>query len=223
VTEAPHRAGRSLPPARLRGRALLQRWVPVVALAEVVGFVAPALAGALTADAAVAVVVPALLVAGALEGAVLGAGQALVLRATLPAFPTSRWIAVTAGAAVFAYVLGLLPSLSVSWWTDWPVAVSGLLGVVVGVGLLLTIGTAQWAVLRGRVPRAARWIGATALGWLIGLGFFFAVATPLWHPGQPVGVTVGIGLLAGALMALAMAIVTGLALVGLVGTGTADG
>jgi hypothetical protein len=102
----------------------------------------------------VAVVVPALLVAGALEGAVLGAGQALVLRATLPDFPTGRWIAVTAGAAVFAYVLGLLPSLTVSWWTDWPMAVSGLLGVVVGAGLLLTIGTAHGPSCGGgcRVP-----------------------------------------------------------------------
>jgi hypothetical protein len=151
------------------------------------------------------------------EGAVLGTGQALVLRAALPGFPAARWITVTAGAAVLAYVLGLLPSPTMAWWTDWPVAVTVLLGVIVGVGLLLTIGTAQWIVLRGYASGAARWIVGTALGWLIGLGIFLAVATPLWHPGQPVTVTVGIGLLASVLMALVMAMVTGLALVGLMG------
>ncbi len=53
----------------------------------------------------------------------------------------------------------------------------------------------------------------TALAWLLGLGVFLAVATPLWRPGQPVPVAVAVGLVAGALMAVVMASVTGLGLV----------
>jgi hypothetical protein len=91
-------------------------------------------------------------------------------------------------------------------------------GLVLGAALLATIGTAQWTVLRPLVPRAARWIPATALAWVIGLGAFLAVATPLWHPGQPVGLVIAVGALAGTVMAAAAAAVTGVAVVRIVGT-----
>ena len=82
-----------------------------------------------------------------------------------------------------------------------------------GVVLLLTIGTAQWTVLRRHVPRAGAWIGWTALGWVAGLGVFLAVATPLWHPDQSPLTVACIGALAGLAMAVAMATVTGWGLV----------
>ena len=46
-------------------------------------------------------------VAGAGEGAILGAAQALVLREEIPAFPRPRWIAVTATAAALCWALGM--------------------------------------------------------------------------------------------------------------------
>ncbi|RSM38155.1 hypothetical protein DMA12_34340 [Amycolatopsis balhimycina DSM 5908] len=66
---------RALP---LRGRRLARAWFVTVTPAEFLGFTVPAVAGALTVDSAVAL--PVLLVASAVEGAVLGAGQALLLR-----------------------------------------------------------------------------------------------------------------------------------------------
>jgi Ca2+-transporting ATPase len=79
--------------------------------------------------------------------------------------------------------------------------------------LLLGIGVAQWTVLRPLLPKAAPWIGWTAMAWFAGLMVFMAVATPLWHPGQQLWLVTMIGALAGALMALTMAAVTGWGLV----------
>jgi hypothetical protein len=196
----------------LRGRALVRRWVSTVTVAELVGFTLPVLVGGATADAPAGVVLPALLVAGAVEGAALGLGQSLVLRRALPGVPRGRWVGATAGAAALAYLLGLTPSLTASTWAGWPAPLSASVAAVLGVILLGSIGTAQWWFLRGHLPRPWRWIGTTALGWLIGLGTFLAVAMPLWHPGQTLLVTVAVGLLAGTLMAGAMATVTGVAL-----------
>ena len=137
---------------------------------------------------------------------------ALVLRRALPGVPRGRWVGATAGAAALAYLLGLTPSLTASTWAGWPAPLSASVAAVLGVILLGSIGTAQWWFLRGHLPRPWRWIGTTALGWLIGLGTFLAVAMPLWHPGQTLLVTVAVGLLAGTLMAGAMATVTGMAL-----------
>jgi hypothetical protein len=194
-------------------RALLRTWVPVVALAELVGFALPALVGVLTAASPTAVSLPALVAAGAVEGAVLGAGQVLVLRRVRPAVSGFRWVGATAVGAALAYVLGLLPSATAPVSATWPPAVVVVSGVLLGVLLLLVIGGAQWLELRRHVDGAGAWIVVTALGWLLGLGVFLAVAVPLWRPGQPVVVAVLVGLGAGALMATAMATVTGVGLV----------
>jgi hypothetical protein len=91
-------------------------WVVTVTAAEAAGFAVPAGVGALTAGSPPAVSVPALLAAGALEGGVLGWGQATVLRRVLPRFPAVRWIMVTSAAAVLAYAIGLAPSTLARTW-----------------------------------------------------------------------------------------------------------
>jgi hypothetical protein len=78
---------------------------------EFLGFAVPALVGVSTAHSPTALSLPALLVAGAFEGALLGFGQARALRLALPNLPTRSWIISIAAAAAFAYLFGLSPSL----------------------------------------------------------------------------------------------------------------
>lgn len=185
--------------ARVR-RLPLGRWVGVVTAAEFAGFLAPAVVGALTARAAPDVAVPALLVAGALQGAALGLGQAAVLRSAVPGLPRLRWVGATAAGAAVAYLLGLLPSLLSPW-------------ALAGLGALpLTIGFLQWLVLRRLVARSSSWIAVTAMAWTAGLAAFLALATPLWHEGQAVAESVLVGAGAGLVMAAVVALITGLGL-----------
>ncbi|GIE76624.1 hypothetical protein Aph02nite_25740 [Actinoplanes philippinensis] len=183
-------------PVLLRGTRLRRRWTAAVTLGEFAGFCVPALTGALTANAA------ALLAAGAIEGTLLGASQALVLRRAIPGLRPWRWIVATAVAATIAYLIGLTPS-----------RVGGplppLLVIAGGVALVSSIGVAQWLVLRPFIDRAAAWIPITALAWIAGLGVFLAFATPLWQPGQSTPVIALIGMAGGLLMAATTATVTG--------------
>jgi hypothetical protein len=64
--------------------------------------------------------------------------------------------------------------------------------VLLGAALLASIGTAQWLILRRHVTGALRWVGTTALAWLVGLGVFLGFAMPLWQPGQPLALTIAI-------------------------------
>ena len=61
-----------------------------------------------------------LVVGGIVEGAALGGAQALVLRRVLPGFRVNAWVGATAGAAGFAWLLGMLPSATHSSWSTWP-------------------------------------------------------------------------------------------------------
>jgi hypothetical protein len=81
---------------------------------------------------------------------------------------------------------------------EWSVGLRIVLAVPAGLALLLSIGTAQWTVLRPLVRGAARWIAWTALAWPAGLAVFMAVATPLWQPGQAPWLSAVIGAGAGA-------------------------
>jgi hypothetical protein len=204
-------ASLALPESSRRG--LWLRWFGWVTLGETVGFCVPATVAALTIGAPAAVALPCLLLAGAAEGAILGSAQAHVLRRALPALPAGRWVTVTGAAAVVAWLLGLVPGTVGSSLSGWPAPVLAALTVAGGAVLLLSIGTAQWTVLRGQVPRARRWILVTAAGWLAGLAVFMVIATPLWREGQPAALTAAIGAIAGLAMAATVAAVTGLGLV----------
>ena len=200
---------------------LFRRWLLWVGLGESVGFLAPTLAEFVTSDLPAANV-PALVAAGAVEGAVLGWAQAHVLRDAIPALSRAAWVGGTAVAAAFAWFIGLLPSTWTAVWSAWPTGLVVGAAAVAGTLLLASIGFAQWLELRRHLARSGWWILGSAAAWCVGLGVFFAVATPLWQPGQPLPLIVAIGVLAGILMAASMAAVSGLVLVRLLGSQPAD-
>ncbi|WP_245649547.1 hypothetical protein [Nocardia shimofusensis] len=201
--------------AILSGKRLWRRWFALVTVGELLGFLTPSVVGALVVDRVDLLAAGALLVAGAVEGATLGWFQARALRPALPGLRSSRWIIATVLGALVAWSVGALfvvtDGLS-GWARGAQVAGFGVGGLVI----LLSIGVAQWAVLRAHTDRAARWISANALAWLAGLTVFTAFTSPLWQPGQAAAVVAVIGVFGGLLMAAVMAAVTGLFLVGLV-------
>lgn len=215
--EARTRAAPGTPPR------LLWSWLAWTTGGEAVGFLAPAAVASVVATLPAAMILPSRLLAGAVEGAVLGAAQAHVLRRVLPRLPGPRWVIATSLAAVLAWLIGLLPSTLGNRLDSWPVAV--VIGAVAvgGTVLLLSIGAAQWTVLRRHVAHAGRWIAITAIGWLAGLTVFMLIATPLWQEGQPIALTIAIGVLAGLVMAATMAAVTGLGLERLLAAGRTTG
>jgi hypothetical protein len=198
--------------APLRGRRLARAWFWVVTVAETLGFAVAASVGALTADAGAVVVVLSLLAAGTVEGAMLGWGQATVLRYALPGLSRSRWVAATAGAAALAYLLGVVPSTFAAPMAGWSPVLFGGVVTLLGCGLLASIGAAQWLILRRHVQHARRWIVATVAAWTVGLGVFLGFAMPLWRPGQPLALIVGIGVAGGLLMAATTSAITGFTL-----------
>ncbi|MEC3957923.1 hypothetical protein VMT65_33145 [Nocardia sp. CDC153] len=190
-------------------REFRRRWFTTVTAGEFLGFLAPAVAGALTAHASAAVVAVAMLAAGAVEGAVLGRFQAGVLRMRLSRLRIRDWTAATSAGAVVAWMVGVLPMLYGeqfgSWptWAQVPAAVAGSLVIV------FSLVVAQWMVLHRFTDRAGLWILANAAAWAAGLAGFMVVAPPLWQPGQPPFLVAAIGALGGVVMAAAMAWVTG--------------
>lgn len=197
-------------------RVLHRSWVLATAAGETLGFLAPALVAPLVFDLPLAVALLVMVVVGAIEGAVLGAAQSVVLRREFLGFPRAAWIGATALGASATWLLGMLPSTLSDVWTDWPVGLLVPLGVLLGAALLASIGLAQWTVLRHHVPRALTWVPANAVARATGLTVFGVLTTPLWREGQSTAVTVAIGLLGGAAMALAVALVTGAWLVRMV-------
>ncbi|WP_404383002.1 hypothetical protein LL946_17575 [Knoellia locipacati] len=191
---------------------LLRRWVAWTVTGEVAGFVAPAVAGVVTAASSAWVSIPALVVAGAVEGLVLGAAQAHALSPELPALDTRRFALLTSLAASLAYLVVMVSVAAAPRLQEGPLAAAILVVVLVGTVLLASIGTAQWLELRRHVARAWWWIGMTAVAWLAGLAVFMLIATPLWHEGQGVVTAVEVGLVAAVAMATTVALVTGSAL-----------
>jgi hypothetical protein len=189
---------------------LRRTWFRWVTVGEFTGFLAPALAGALTSSDTL------LVVAGIVEGAALGTAQALVLRRFVRHFRVAEWIGATALAAGFAWAVAMLAVRNGERLNALPVAVLLVVAAVAGTGVLLSMGVAQCAVLHHHVHRAHVWVWANALAWGAGLLVFTAVTTPLWQPGQPVALVALIGAFGGLLMAATMAAITGATLAHLV-------
>lgn len=191
--------------------AFLRRWVLMVTLGEGLGFLAPTLVGGLAFAAGVSgwSFYVLMVVAGAVEGCALGLAQSTALRRSGAPVDRGRWTGLTSAAAAFAWALGMLPSTltGVDWTTPAVVAV-----VMVGAAALLcSIPAAQWLELRHVTRRAALWLPVNIAAWGVGLLWAFA-PSPMVDTGTHPVVVVGLFVAAGCLMAVTVAVVTGLGL-----------
>ena len=150
--------------------------------------------------------------AGAFEGALLGLLPGRMLARAFPGLSVRRFAGFTLATAVGAWFLGMLPSTLQSGQpavatpqVEPPLAL--VLGGTAVAGLFAgaLMGGAQWLALKAVIPRAWRWVAASALGWALALpldmlaGMLPEAGDPLW---KTVLVSAGLGLSAGVLVAL---------------------
>jgi hypothetical protein len=184
-----------------------RRWVACTVAGEAAGFTVAA-AIAATQDLSHAPEVAFLLAVGALEGALVGKGQAMTMtRLQLPPAIIRLWPVATSVAAVVAWSIGLIPAslerLSWSSWSAWALAAALVLV------LLTSIPIAQFMLLRTTLPTAGRWVRFSTVAWTLGLSWTF-LPPLLVRPDTPVISEIGVYAIAGVLMASTVALITGL-------------
>jgi hypothetical protein len=184
-------------------------WLKSVTAGEFLGFLIPSVLGAITFQLQVPQLVQALVMvmAGMGEGFVLGYFQAHVLAKHFAPFKKRKWIIATVCGAGAAWVIGMLPSTFSAQLGAMPLWLTIPVAVVLGVTLLLTIGFAQYLVLKDYVKNAHTWIWVNALAWLGGLSvvFLFIFAAP-----EGIIATILFSALGGLGMAFTMAAITGI-------------
>ena len=146
----------SVTKARDAPEGFLPRWIIMVAAGEALGFLIPASMGAWLGliGAPDSVVYPAMIAAGACEGALLGYGQWLGFgRRVVSRVP---WIVATSAGAAVAWSLGMLPGIQGGLDISSPPT----LALVTGGAMLLLVITPslQWLVLRRAGSKTLRWI-----------------------------------------------------------------
>jgi hypothetical protein len=211
VTAITH--ARALPQLTTRTRRhILGAWIPAMFAGEAIGFTVPAAAGALVYGVGIPAwpALPLHVAAGGFEGAVLAFAQSLVLRRYIAGIDGRAWIRNTTVAAIFAWLLGMLPSTIGAPLFDhvvWFIPLISLGALV----LLNAIGVAQWLVLRRHVDRAWWWIPGNAAAWILGIAWVF-VAMAFVNEADPTWAIALAGVAGGVLMAATVSAVTGLAL-----------
>lgn len=164
-----------------------------------------------------------MLVAGFIEGSLLGIFQWNALKVKFPKIPKSQWVFYTVIIAVFGWFIGMLPSLffmpsqtstisnSQPFDFDNPI-IFALLSVGTGFILGALFGLFQWFVLRKYVQQAYQWIIANTLGWGLGLGWIYLFAS-LPNERTTLLTNSMFGVIGGLLAGLSVGGVTGLFLV----------
>jgi hypothetical protein len=197
----------------LDARRTWQSWTIATALGELIGFAVPAVVlPLLLAIGMPEGVLPfAAVFAGAAEGASLGFAQWLVLRRHLPDLSRNAWVVATLLAAMWAYAIAMIATQVVDLSAlDPAVLVVG--GAALGMLFVLSIGGAQWFVLRHHIPKSGWWVLANAVAWPIGVAMPFVTIGLVPDP-APVVALILSGILGGLLMGLVVGALTGLALV----------
>lgn len=179
-----------------RSAAPRHRFVLFVTSAEALGFAVPVAAGILSARYGLAppVQLGLLIAAGFVEGLCLGFGQASALRHPVRRLRFALWTGLGAAAAWGAFMVASLEQTV-------PLFV---FAAVVGLG---AVGGLQWLELRHHFGRAHRWIGWTALAWLLALPLSF-LPSPLVDEATPTASLFALWLSSGLLMAYVMALIT---------------
>ena len=149
---------------------LRRDWTLAMVIGELIGFVAPAVTGATLAaiGAPDAVLVVGLTIAGLVEGAAIGTAQAVVLADHAPEVDRRAWVVATVIAAGFAWFVGMGGGALMGGTSVAPAVLLVLL-VPVWTAALLSMGFAQWLVLRRTIPRSGRWVPVTSGAWLLGM------------------------------------------------------
>lgn len=199
---------------------VLGRWIAAMLAGEAVGFAAAMMVGRGVVQliggepqggiAADLFTIGLASLAGAIEGACLGLAQWSVLRRQIPRLPARAWLLATMAGGAMAWALGMTagahgPAQVPAAWV--------VVLVVLGSGLVLgaVLGAFQGLALRRYTRDAGRWVGASALGWCVGL--MFAYAGVALTPGPGLGLfNVVVMVTSGAAMAVAPALATGLVL-----------
>lgn len=197
-----------------QARRLWKQWILSVTLGELVGFAVPSAAGGMVAAWGISGIakIALLSVAGIGEGAILGGSQWLVLRRYLPALKWQAWVLATALAAGIAWVIGMSLGTATSYLSGLNPVLLGIVAMPLGVLLLLSLGTAQWLVLRRYIPASSSWIAVNALAWSLGVAVP-VIALALVPDGAPPLLMVVVGLISGVLMGAVVGAITGITLV----------
>lgn len=154
-------------------------------------------------------------VVGALEGAVLGFTQWLVLRHYVK--HVGWWVLTTSIGSLVAWLIGLKMSVMLIFiFFDGAMSVPSSAAFLKAVFLLgawvgAVLGVAQWLVLRTHVRRGGLWIVANAVAWGLGLLIAFMGAT-LVRPGKLELETALVGLATGTTAGAVIGRITGIAL-----------
>lgn len=180
-------------------RRLHVLWTAVTAVAEMLGYACAALLFPLWAGP---------VFGGFVEGTVLGAAQAALLKRHVGDFPVVAWWAVTATVATVGWGSASAFQGSGGSGVEPPMVLVLLAAAGLGAGMGLLMGAAQWLVLRRRFTRAWTWITASVIGWAIGMVPAFWVAL-VPQAGAGLGERLGLGAAGGLLMGLAVGAVTG--------------
>jgi hypothetical protein len=115
-----------------------------------------------------------------IEATTVGLAQAWVMRVVFPAVRRVVWWGATLLGTLLAYALGWWPINQIMaflednppyrTYMDRPFLSDPLLWVILlGAATGAVISFAQWLVLRGKFPRAWKWIEGNALAWACGL------------------------------------------------------
>ena len=163
------------------------QWIAANAISETIGLGGTLLIGILllaNAEQTIGTILAAVLAVAAgtlIEGSFVGTAQWLVLRRPLREIRWRTWVVATALGACVAWTIGMIPSTFMfngsNSETGGPGAMSDLMiyALAAGMGLVLgsILGLPQWLALRRHLLKAAWWVPANALAWMLGMVVIF--------------------------------------------------
>jgi hypothetical protein len=148
---------------------------------------------------------------GAAQGLILGFAQAFALRKTAASLPMFRWILITALGGLIAWIVGTVPGSFLNIEATSPAAIIVL--VAFAFVAIVAMPSAQFFVLRGtkfgKIGRVWRWVPITAVAWTAGIAWLLLASTQV-QDNEDLIHLVGLYTGAGLLMALTVALITGL-------------
>jgi hypothetical protein len=205
---------------RWNGSTFWEQWIIATVLSEMVGLVAIVAISTLTHDLHINPY-GLLTILGAIEGAVLGFSQWIVLR--LHIRHAGWWILATLVGAMIAWFAGLFVSmvLAIATAASLPTQQAALLlpGIAAqGVGVGMILGYAQWLVLQPHLRhqiwrKTLGWLFANVAAWVLALLIAFIGVGKLESSSPGSLNRVMIAVTTGGIMGAIVGTITGLALI----------